>query len=420
MRKESLTAKQVQFMKPGAKRTEVPAGPPAGLYLVLHPTGKKSWMFRYRFRDRTRGLTFPKAYPELGLQAARAEAEAKLEELDNGLDPAATQAEEILEAEPESVQAVAEEWLTRYVKPNTRTKSAVEFERIIRADILPAWKDKLISEITKPDILRMLDKIVDRGAPIAANRTHEVIRMWLNWSVERGYLENSPADGIKAPSKEESRERALDVSEVTEVWNASKGLGYPLAPFIQILILTATRRGGAATMRWRDVDLDKALWTLPPEATGTKGRAHVVPLSNAAVELLRGLPVFPRGDYVFTTTSGRKPINGFSKVKSRIDKETLKRRTENGIKENIADWTLHDLRRTAATLMAEHGVLPHILSAILGHSGAVAVSSMPSALVTKIYNRYAYLDEKRSALEDWAQFILTLEDEKPQATAATA
>src|SRR5262249_11433330 len=124
--------------------------------------------------------------------------------------------------------------------------------------------------------------------------------------------------------------------------------------------------------------------------------------------------------YIWTTTSGIKPINGFSKAKSRIDKETLKKRAENLLKENIVDWTLHDLRRTAATMMAERGVLPHILSAILGHSAAVSVSTMPSAVITKIYNRYAYLDEKREALEAWAQYVLKLTVGKPAAKAAAS
>src|SRR5262249_40904714 len=159
----------VQHMKPDAnRRLEVPAGPPSGLYLVLHPTGSKSWAFRYRWRGRTRKLTFPKPYPDMTLAAARAEAEAKVKELEKDTDPAVIQAEEIEKETPESTKAVAEEWLTRYVKPNTKPKSATEFERILRADILSIWKDRLITEITKPDILRLLDAIVDRGAPIAA------------------------------------------------------------------------------------------------------------------------------------------------------------------------------------------------------------------------------------------------------------
>lgn len=401
MSKESLTAKQAQHAKPDPKRRlELPAGPPTGLYLVIHPTGSKSWAFRYRWRGRTRKLTFQKPYPAMGLAAARAEAQAKLDELENDRDPAAIQAEEIEQETPESVKAVADEWLTRYVKPNTKPKSAVEFERILRADVLPAFKDKLITEITKPDILRLLDSIVDRGAPIVANRTHEVIRMWLNWCVERGYLESSPAVGIKPPSVEKSRERVLKPEELAQVWTATDYLGYPTAPFIRFLILTAQRRGEVATMRWSDVDVGKALWTLPAESTKSS-RVHVIPLSTAALELLKNLPRFTKGDYIWTTTSGEKPINGFSKTKERIDRQTLKR----GI---IADWTIHDIRRTAATFMAEYGVLPHILSAILGHSGAVAVSSMPSALITKVYNRYSYLEEKREALEDWAQHLLSL------------
>jgi integrase len=168
-------------------------------------------------------------------------------------------------------------------------------------------------------------------------------------------------------------------------------------------------------MRWQDVDLDKALWSLPKEMTKA-GRVHDVPLSDAAVELLKGLPRFDEGDYVFTTTGGAKAINGFSKAKERIDAEILKRRKEtapNAKKvEGIEDWTMHDLRRTAATMMAKADVLPHVLSALLNHT--------PGSIqgVTHIYNRFRYLEERRAALQAWAEQVTALE--MKHARAATA
>ena len=415
MGKEGLTAKQCQHAQPREKRYEMPAG--GGLYLVVHPSGKKGWALRYRWRGKTRNLTFERGFPDMKLSTARAEAESKLKDLEKDIDPAAVKAEEQAQAAPNSVESVAKEWLARHAKPNTRPKSYREFERILDADVLPVWKDKLVSEITRPDVLRLLDAIVDRGAPIVANRTHEVIRMVFNWAVDRGYLEASPAAGIKPPSVEKSRERVLDPDELSEVLKAAVTLGYPSGPFLRFLVLTAQRRGEVASMKWSDVDLEKALWTLPADATKS-GRLHLVPLSNAACELLEALPRF-KGEYVWTTTSGKKSINGFSKMKSRMDEETMKPRKKAGIKKNIPDWTVHDIRRTAATLMAgELHVLPHILSAILGHSGAVSVSSMPSSLITKVYNRYAYLDEKRAALQAWSEYVVSLEATRDELAAA--
>ncbi len=414
-----LTAKRIQFLKPSTKRYEVPAGD--GLYLLVRTSGTKSWCFRYRYRGRTRNVSFKEPWPVMSLALARAEAARMMEELKNNRDPAKMHEEEIEEQKPDTVKAVGEEWITRYVKPNTRTATAVEWERILRKEIIEPWKDKYVAEIGKPDILRLLDSIVDRGAPVSANRIFEVIRAWLNWCVQRGYLESSPAIGIKAPAEEEERERVLTVSELTEIWTVSKSFDYPLKPFLQLATLLPMRRSEIATMRWSNLDLDKALWTIPAKTMGRKSRDLVVPLPTVAVELLKVQPRYTQGDFVLTTTAGAKAIKGFSKMKSSIDKAMLKSRMERGIDKNIEHWILHDLRRTTTTMLAERGVLPHILSAILGHSAAVSVSTMPSAVITKVYNRYAYLPEKRQALEDWAQYLSSLKlDETAPAGAATA
>jgi len=421
MSNESLTAKEVEHMKPREARYEVPAGDPPGTYLVVNPSGAKSWAFRYRWLGKTRKLTLG-TYPKMKLAAARGAAEAAVANLDKGIDPAAVKAEEDAR-EPRSVEAVTEEWLTRYVKPNTAEKSAIEFERIVRREMQPAWKHKRITDVTKPDVLKLLDTIVDRGASIMANRVYEVIRMFFNWSVKRGYLDKSPAAGTEPPTVEKSRERVLSEVELTEIWTVLPALGYPVGPFVRFLLLTAQRRGEGATMKWADVDLENAMWTLPAEApkqVNKAARVHDVPLSPAAVEILEQLPRFKYinddgeevdGEYIWTTTSGRKAINGFSKLKTRIDSATLARRAKAGIKGNIADWTLHDLRRTATTHMAKT-VPPHVLAAILNH--------LPESVqgVTSIYNRFRYTEERRAALEAWAEYLGALE--KPAAQAATA
>src|SRR5262249_15794071 len=147
-------------------------------------------------------------------------------------------------------------------------------------------------------------------------------------------------------------------------------------------------------MRWRDIDLGKAICVLPPEFTKAR-RTHDVPLSKVLLEILKTLPRFADGDYVFTHNCGGRHMRTYYEAKKKKDA------TIAGAGKKLERWTMHDLRRTAATMMAERGVLPHILSAILGHSAAAAVSTMPSATVTKIYNRYAYLNERREALEGW-------------------
>ncbi|HEY2384832.1 MAG TPA: tyrosine-type recombinase/integrase [Terriglobia bacterium] len=422
MAKRGLTAKQVEHIKSDPeKRIEIAAGPPAGLYLVVHPTGSKSWALRYRWRGRTHKLTFPQPYPNLSLAGARGEAEAKVDDVRNDRDPSAVQTEEIKQETPESVKAVADEWIKRYVKVKTAERSQDEYERILNKEVLPLWKDKLITEIGKPDVLRVIDGLMDRGTPALANKTLAIVKAWMEWAVkDRGYLPISPAAGIGLPSDPISRERVLEPGELVEVWNAADALRYPIGSFVQFLALVAQRRGEVATMQWADIDLKNALWTIPAGKTKS-GRVHDVPLSRPALKIIENLPKFTKGDYLWTSTSGALPINGFSKAKNRIDAETLERRSAAGLKDNIADWTMHDLRRTAATLMAKSGVLPHVLSAILGHLMPAAVTSKQAAHITGIYNRHDYLNEKRAALEAWAKSVLSLTGKKAsRGKAATA
>src|SRR5262249_31404457 len=154
-------------------------------------------------------------------------------------------------------------------------------------------------------------------------------------------------------------------AELIEVWNAAESCGYPQAAFHHLLILTATRRGEVASMRWRDVDLDTATWIIPPERS-KNGNEHVVGLSTAAVGILRALPRFAAGDFIFSSRSGRIPINGFSKAKAKLDRIIRENRGAAGNADGMKPWVVHDLRRSVATLLArELKVPPPVLAAIL-------------------------------------------------------
>ena len=394
MRKQGLTAKQVQFMKPDpARRLEVPAGPPAGLYLVVHPTGKKAWAYRYRWNGATRKLTFERSYPDMGLAAARAEAEIARAHLDRGIDPAGPLAAS--ERDPETVHAVIREFIARKV---SRTKTRWEVERILMREIQPAWKHRThIADVSRSDVLRLLDTISDRGAPVMANRTLAVTKRLFSFCIERGYVETSPVTPVKPPNKERSRDRVLSPAELAEAWQATQRLGYPWGPFYQILILTAQRRGEVASLRWHDMDLEAGLWTMAAGHTKS-GRIHDVPLSGPVLGILESIGRF-EGDYVFTTTSGQKPINGFSKSKARLEEA---RRKLNPAAAEMADWRVHDLRRTAATHMAKANVPPHVLAAILGHSPGRTMG------ISAVYIRHRYLEERRQVLEEWGDYVVAL------------
>jgi integrase len=168
-------------------------------------------------------------------------------------------------------------------------------------------------------------------------------------------------------------------------------------------------------MQWKHVDLDKGLWTLPRTSTKSK-RTHDVPLSAAALEILNKAPKF-KGPYVFTSTSGERPISGFSKAKTAIDGAILDRRKEADAKaEEIDEWHIHDLRRTMATWLSDNGIPSEVCGAILNHAPAANMKNP----VTAVYARSKFAKEKREALDAWAQYITALTADNPAAKAISA
>jgi len=242
-----------------------------------------------------------------------------------------------------------------------------------------------------------LDGIAVR-APVQANRVFAMLRKLFNWCVDRDILQASPCVRVKPPGRETDRDRVLSDDELKRVWRAAYLLGWPFGPAVKLLILTAQRRNEVAMMRWDEVDLDGALWTIPSEKS-KNGRVHQVPLSPTALDIIKALPRM--GEVVFTT-SGTKPISGFSKAKVRLDKLS-----------GVTEWRLHDLRRTATTGMAKMGIGPHVVARILNH-GAGTIRG-----VAAVYNRHAYLDERRTALEAWARRVDALVNGTPANLAPT-
>jgi integrase len=399
-----FTMKTIEAITPPAKgRVTVYDASVHELGLRVAPTGRRTF-FWFRHVNGRPTFEFIGTFPVTSIEQARGKAREHSGALEkyrrndfkgpNPFDHGT--------ANTTSAESVAEEWLQRDV---ATTRTAYEVERILRREILPVCRGKAVSEITRADTLRMLDAIQDRGKPIAANRTLSIMKRWLNWCVDRGYLEASPVANIPAPAGEKSRDRVLADAELRDVWNAAGELSYPTGPFLRLLILTAQRRGEVAGMRWPDVDVERALWTLSADQTKA-GRQHDVPLSTHAVEILRGL--LPEadggeqdgGEHIFSTTHGAKPINGFSKLKHALDAAILTLRKKAGDESPLARFTLHDIRRTASTHMAKSGVPPHVLSALLNHSPGGAQG------VTAIYNRFRYVEERRAALEAWAETVL--------------
>lgn len=394
-----LTQVALDTIKPAATRREVPDGKVTGLYLVVQPSGSRSWALRYRFGGQPRKLTVG-GFPAVGLADARKAAQAALGELARGNDPAAQKREQKVvakaaaraekRAELDVVEKVADEFIERYAKPNTRDWR--ESQRLLRKDIVTAWQGRRLSEIGKADIHWLLDKMVDRGAAVTANRTFAQLRKMCRWAVSRGIIEHNPCEGIEAPTAEKPRDRVLDEHELALVWRAAGELGFPYGQIARLLVLTGARRDEVAAAGWSEIDLEKKVWSLPAERSKNR-RPHSIPLSPASAEIIMALPRFEGSPFAFS--AGKTPPSAFSKSKAKLDAEIA--RLNGG--EPIPHWVLHDIRRSVASGLASIGIPLHVIERCLNH-----VSGSFGGIVG-VYQKHSFADEMRSALEAWARHV---------------
>ena len=434
----TLTTKGVEAAKPGGSRREIPDGLVVGLYLVVQPTGAKSWALRYRYAGKPRKLALgplapalpgPEPEPILGapmtLGAARKVARDQLLQVAAGRDPAAEkQAAKAAARDPEEidrdlVKAVAAQFLDRYLKPRAKPGYYKSVSGILNKDVLPRWGERRIQEIGRRDVLDLLDAITERGATVQANRVLAAVRKLFNWAVSRDVIAGSPAAGVKAPAPETSRDRILTDDELRLFWRACDQLGYPFGPLGKLMLLTGARRAEAAGLRRSELSSDRMIWTLPAART-KNSRAHAIALSPPAraaiaeaptvalskADLAAGVPRHGKHrDLVFSTT-GRTAVSGYAKWKARIDAAMLEvarkdatERDEDPADVKLEPWTFHDLRRTVASGMARLGVGLPVIERCLNHvSGSFGG-------VAGIYQRYSFAEEMKAALETWGAHV---------------
>jgi integrase len=387
---KALTVKAIENLKPTSRRREVPDGEVRGLYLQIFPSGKASWCFRYRFDGRPRKLTLG-ASPEISLKDARDLARKAHLKVAGGEDPGETKkaarAALHVPANRDLVEKVAAEFLARHVKtlaPATRAAAT----RIINKEIVPSFRGRRLSEIKRSEVIAFLDAIVDRGAPISANRILATFKSMANFAVQREIIDVSPFAIIKPPTTEAARDRVLSDSELAAVWRTAGALEWPYCGFMHLLILTGQRRNEVAALTWRELDLSGKLWTLPA-ARAKNGIEHEIPLSDMAVDILTTCPRVAESDYAFTV-NGRNPMRAFYLTKRRIDAL---------MPAETAPWVMHDIRRTAASGMAKLGVNLPVIEKLLNHvSGSFAG-------IVGVYQRHSFADEKRAAMQAWARHV---------------
>jgi integrase len=406
-----LTTKGIEAMKPPAARLEIPDLAAKGLYLVHQPSGAKAWALRSRIAGKPVKLTLGR-WPSMGLAEARAAAVEARERIERGADPVAEKrAAKAAGAIPEAasrdtVKAVIEQFEKRHLR---HTRSADQTMAFFRREIIGPWGDRAIQSITKRDCIDLLDAIVDRGSPVSANRTRAHLNTLLNWAVGRDIIERNPLDGVRPPAPEKTRERVLTDDEIRLVWGATGKMEYPFGPIIRLLLLTGARLREVAEMTRTELSESGTVWTLPASRS-KNGDEHVVPLSSEASAIIKALPRIGGSGLLFTTT-GATPVSGFTRASDRLRKLVAEaaNKDRQAVEELVVipAFTLHDLRRTAATGMAGLRFPPHVVEAVLNHRSGTRRG------VASVYNRHDHLEEKREALTAWARHVIQLVEGKP-------
>lgn len=348
----------------------------------------------------------------LGPQEARGKARSTIEDIRNGNNPndktRATRQADIAAYRDGKLADLWGTWLSisRARGKSKRLKGTDYWhgvERLGRVEIIPVLGPNTpVRNITKSQIRRLIENKEVRS-PSVARMMFAALRPFLLWCVEREAITVSPMAELSQPRKVKSRDRVLNDQELVAVWCAACSLPYPWGPFYRLCLLTAQRRDEVATMEWRDVDLKKREWKIPSSKT-KNGREHLVHLSGWAIDILYSLKQKAGDKFVFTTSKRTNAegeleeiaISGFSKARIALDKklESLKGGSD------VQRWTIHDLRRTAATGMAALKVPPHIVERVLNHTSGKDVGGLVG-----IYQHFEYVEERRQALIDWAGYI---------------
>jgi integrase len=387
---KALTDIAIRNLRAGPKRREIPDPGCRGLYVVVQPSGLCGFAVRYRFAGTSRKLTLPTG---VGLAAARKLAAAAMFDVAQGHDPAETKRAARgaqRRARQDTFASVAAEYLERESrKPADRQLRTLKWrQQVLARHVFPVLGSRPVGDIKRSEIIRLLDRIEDGSGATMADRTLAIVRLILNWHAMRSDDFRSPIvrGMMRVGAEEKTRDRILTDDELRAVWDTAAE-GRDLFDYlVSFLLLTGARKAEAARMEWDE--LADGVWTLPASRNKTK-RTLVRPLSKAAIAVLDEVPRIAGSRFVFTG-DGLRPLGGFTHRKQRFDGRC-----------NVVGWTVHDLRRTARSLLSRAGVPVDHAEKCLGHV-------VPGIRAT--YDRHAYGEEMRRAYEALAAQVLHIVD----------
>lgn len=385
---------------PKAGRVEFWDSHQPGLCLRVSATGAKSWVVMYRVGGRQVRETLGTLAQIPKVDEARRRALASLAKARAGINPVNERRFAAERGAANTVTAAVKLYLTRCER-DLRPKTVQGYRQLFAHDVLPRWGDRPLASISKKDVIELIhDKAAGRertrngsagGAVSQANHLRTRLRTFFTWAVAHNLVAFDPSAGVMRAGRERPRDRVLTDDEIRAFWGATgapgreRHNGVAWGALFRLLLLTAQRKSEVAGMRWTEIDLDARIWEIP--GTRTKnGKPHTLHLNELAVSILASLPRC--GELVFSGTRNT-PTSGFSRAKRKLDLAMGP----------LSGWVIHDLRRTATTGMARLGIAPHVADKALNHTAGTIGG------VAAIYNKFQYLDERKSALEAWGRFV---------------
>ncbi len=390
----SLTARTVESQKPRPDRYIVRDAKVSGLELRVSPDGSKSWSLRYRISGRQRRLKLGE-YPRVSLAGARDRANKELRKVDGGIDPQAERQAErraIEQAKIDSIETLCASYIERHAKTKKRTWR--DDQSKINREILPTWKGRPVSSITRRDCRELLQAIADRGAAIYANRVGALLSRVFRFAVDEEIIESNPAAHLPKPGVEigsrpegEREPKAYAADEIRAIWQAVEDLSPALRALYRLALVTGQRPAEIGDMEW--CELDGSWWTIPGRRT-KNGKAHRVSLTQTALDRRREVPRVADEPHVFRGGRGKRQLAAVNAI------------VFGGVRRR--EKPRHALRDTVATGLAAAGVPVEDIAKVLNHSYGPRV--------TAGYNAYGYDREKRLALMKWERRLLVILEEE--------
>jgi integrase len=386
-------------LKPGQKDRLLFDTSCPGLGVRLTPKGTRTFIVQWTDMATRRKVREPLGvWGSLTIDQAREAVRVRLGAVAKGVDPRAERALRRQEAERERAEtaltfrALLDEWADLHLI-HRRPRYAREAQRALRYAF-----DHLLSRaaarISRAEAVNTLDALARDGKAAMAGRTLAYARACFRWAEKRGKVPGNPFMNLPIPSGIVERERVLTKEELGRVWHAAAGMSYPWGPLFRLLLLTLARREEVAGMRWSEFSPDLTTWTVP-SVRMKRGLPHVVLLPAAVRETLSAVPRIHGQDLLFSTT-GRTPVSGFTKAKAALD-----------LTSGVADWRLHDIRRTGVSALAAMGIDSIVADKLLAHQ--------PSKLrgAARVYQRHDFAAERASALQVWASHIVRCAEGEP-------